>query len=197
MLADDDFEATVFEEAPAAPAVDTARQPARIRSTTRWPRSTDGDDERGGGRRAATAPRGRRDDGARAGPAGAAATPSRWTRSVLAAPPAPTGQDDWVVTNVARAVRALDDDGQLDADGDEGSAGDDGTPIEGVIAAAPALPVVESAFVAGEIDVPTPPPERDTTPRRVHRRELDPRGREPLEPADPDTGSRTPPLERR
>ena len=36
-----------------------------------------------------------------------------------------------------------------------------------MIAAAPALPLVEGTFVAGEIDVPTPPPERTPEPSVV------------------------------
>jgi hypothetical protein len=109
-----------------------------------------------------------------------------WTVSALAAPPAPVGGDDWVVTNVGAVVRGLDDDGT----------GDDGTPVEGVIAVAPALPMMDRRFVAGEIDVPPPRPARD--PRDTPAVELEavssilgPDG------SDPDTGSRTPPIERR
>jgi hypothetical protein len=51
----------------------------------------------------------------------------------------------------------------------------------------------ESSFVAGEIDVPTPPPEAGKTPQVVT-------GATKLlggsEPADPDTGKRTPPVRR-
>jgi hypothetical protein len=108
-----------------------------------------------------------------------------WTVSALAAPPAPVG-DDWVVTNVAAAVRGLDDDGP----------GDDGTPIEGVIAVAPALPMTDGRFVAGEIDVPPPRPARERRDTPAVEFEavssiLGPEG------SDPDTGSRTPPIERR
>jgi hypothetical protein len=90
------------------------------------------------------------------------------------------------------------------------------------------MPGVEASFVAGEIDVPTPPSfERRTRDDRDDWRERDAferRGREdrrerealdrdhdtpaveftaasailgPPEPLDPDTGSRTPPIERR
>jgi hypothetical protein len=111
---------------------------------------------------------------------------SVWTMSSIAAPPAPPGQDDWVVTNIGAAARGLDVDG-ID--------GDDGTPIEGVIAVAPALPVADGTFVAGEIDVPAPPPERIRDTPSVEfggpGNLLGPEG------GDPDTGSRTPPIERR
>jgi hypothetical protein len=76
---------------------------------------------------------------------------------------------------------------------------EEGTPIEGVVAVAPPLPMVESSFVAGEIDVPTPlpPPDRDhdhDTPA-VEFTAASPILGSPE--ADPDTGSRTPPIERR
>jgi hypothetical protein len=73
---------------------------------------------------------------------------------------------------------------------------DEGTPIEGVVAAAPPLPIAEGTFVAGEIDVPTPPPERDQhdTPAVEFTAASSILG--PPE-QDPDTGSRTPPIERR
>ena len=110
-----------------------------------------------------------------------------WTMSSIAAPPAPSSGDDWVVTNVGAAVRGLDDAG-----GD----GDDGTPIEGVIAVAPALPVADGTFVAGEIDVPAPPPERMREKPTIEIRSPgNLLGSDPG--ADPDTGSRTPPIERR
>jgi hypothetical protein len=111
-----------------------------------------------------------------------------WTVSANAAPAAPARGDDWMVTNVGDAVRALDGG---DADGD----GDDGTPIEGVAAVSPALSVADGTFIAGEIDVPAPPPKdrgRDTP-------SVDLRGAGSLlgDSVDPDTGSRTPPIERR
>jgi glycosyltransferase involved in cell wall biosynthesis len=187
LLADDDFEATVFEEAPAPPPVDTALNKLEslddalvmlevemdaTGSTSSElviapppPREPDETMER------APVPPARADSGA-------------WTVSGIAAPPAPLGQDDWVVTNVGDAVRVLDP-------GD----GDDGTPIEGVVAVAPALPMT-GTFVAGEIDVPAPPPhdrgrDRSGPERRSSGNLLGPDG------GDPDTGSRTPPIERR
>src|SRR5262249_30252229 len=109
-----------------------------------------------------------------------------WSNSALVPPPLPPG-DDWVVTNVAEAIGVVD--------ADEGGAEilEDGTPIEGV-AAAPAG--VEASFVAGEIDVPTPPslardhdtPAVEFTAASAILGQPDP---------DPDTGSRTPPIERR
>jgi glycosyltransferase involved in cell wall biosynthesis len=195
LLADDDFEATVFEEVPAPPPADTGLEKleslddalvmleVEIETSGNTSselviappppatlREADETMER------APVPAARRDTGSGA-----------WTVSAIAAPPAPAGGDDWVVTNVGNAMRALDGDG----DGD----GDDGTPIEGVAAVAPALSVADGTFIAGEIDVPAPPPHdrgRDTP-------SVDLRGAGSLlgDSVDPDTGSRTPPIERR
>lgn len=170
VLADDDFEATVFEEAPAPPPVDTALNKLEplddalvmleveidpISSTSSEivigppPREPDETMERV----PVAAPRG--DSGA-------------WTSSALAVPPAPGSGDDWAVTGLA-SMRSLETDSDVD----------DGTPIEGV----PALPssVADSRFVAGEIEVPPPPPEREHDTPAVEFRAV-----------DPDTGSRTP-----
>ncbi|HLL25668.1 MAG TPA: glycosyltransferase family 4 protein, partial [Kofleriaceae bacterium] len=195
LLADDDFEATVFEEAPlASPVVDTAlnklepldhasahpldRALAQLdvggSSAGMTPASPEPDETM---ERAPVAP-GPRDTGG-------------WTLSMItAAPPAQSGQDDWIVTNVGHAVRGITSDiGEEEVEEIEIiSDRDEGTPIEGVIAAAPALPVAEGTFVAGEIDVPTPPPER-----AHHTPAVELLGSE----RDPDTGSRTPPIERR
>lgn len=182
ILADDDFEATVFEEAPQSPAVDTAVHKldeiddglsgAISSEAVIAPPAPDETMER-----ISVAPRSRDRD---------------FTSSGIVAAPAPS--DDWVVTGLSAAVRALDEDA---------NGGHDGTPIEGVIAAAPALPVIDGSFVAGEIDIPTPPPKL---------LEKKPRGESQDTPAveftaasgllgasdpEPDTGSRTPPLERR
>ena len=118
---------------------------------------------------------------------------SGWTVSVLAAPPPPPGQDDWVVTNVAQAVRVIEAD-----DVESEMLVEEGTPIEGVVAAAPPLPMVETTFVAGEIDVPTPLPPlaRDQVTPAVEFTAASAILGQP-EPPDPDTGKRTPPLERR
>jgi glycosyltransferase involved in cell wall biosynthesis len=195
ILADDDFEATVFEEAPAQPPVDTALnkmeplhdalaaldEPSSSSTSSESiaapPPPTDRDETM---ERVPVAP-GPRDSG-------------NWTVSALAAPPLPTTQDDWVVTNVAGAVRAIIQD---DSDSIESIdiPIDEGTPIEGVRAVAPALPI-NGSFVAGEIDVPSPPPERDRdTPAVEFTAASAILG--PAEPVDPDTGSRTPPIERR
>ena len=114
-----------------------------------------------------------------------------WTKSDLT-PPAPA-HEDWVVTNVAAAVRPIEDDlsGGIQH-------GDDGTPVEGVVAPPPPPALTsENSFVAGEIDVPTPAPENavDKTPAVEFTAASSLLGN--AEPADPDTGSRTPPIERR
>jgi hypothetical protein len=111
-----------------------------------------------------------------------------WTVSVATTALLPAAPDEWVVTNVQGAVRALP--GEDDAHGQ-----DDGTPIEGVVAVAPALPVVENNFVAGEIDVPPSAPvgEKETPVDFTAASSL--LGQP--EPAEPDTGRRTPPIERR
>jgi glycosyltransferase involved in cell wall biosynthesis len=214
LLADDDFEATVFEEAPAAPPVDTAVNLNKLHPLEEALQSLVSDDGTGStSSESLIAPRREHEETpdetmerapVPAGPRDGTA----WTVSALAAPPLPRGQDDWVVTNVAQAVRvALVDDVESDL------LIEDGTPIEGVVAAAPPLPVVETTFVAGEIDVPTPipplPRERDTPvveftaaapvlgPRLESRapRISDTGGSS--EPPEPGTGPRTPPLERR
>jgi hypothetical protein len=184
-LSDDDFEATVFEEAPAPPPVDTAlnKLEALDDALVMLEVEIDG----GGGTSseqviAPPPPLREPDETMERVPVPAPRRDSdAWTVSGLAAPPAPAGQDDWMVTG--SAVRGLDDHD-----------GDDGTPIEGV-AVAPALSAAESRFVAGEIDVPTPQPERERDTPAVEFRAastlLGPEG------SDPDTGSRTPPIERR
>jgi hypothetical protein len=204
LLADDDFEATVFEEAPiVSPAggvgVDTALNKiepleealsqldvgSTSSSSNSFAASPSEPDETM--ERVPVAP-GPRDTGG-------------WTVSVLTTPPTP-GQDDWVVTNVAQAVRGITSDTGEEEVGDSDVEivvdQDEGTPIQGVIAAAPPLPVVESSFVAGEIDVPTPPPsprgEQDT-PAVEFTAASGLLGQS--EERDPDTGSRTPPIERR
>ena len=195
VLSDDDFEATVFEEAPAADKVDTAVSsivPAEDDGSGHTssesvaappsPREVDETMER------TPVPPGPRD------PATGA-----WTVSALSRLP-PATQDDWVVTNVAAVVRSLDvvlAEAEAESAAEaSGRAGDDGTPIDRVIAAAPALPLVEGTFVAGEIDVPTPPPEREVEPSIVDFTAASAMLGQPEQP-DPDTGSRTPPLERR
>ncbi|MEO7097698.1 MAG: hypothetical protein ABI175_30835, partial [Polyangiales bacterium] len=199
VLSDDDFEATVFEESPVADKVDTAVSSllplddegtgSHISSESVAapppPREVDETMER------KPVPPGPRDNA----PTGA------WTVSKLSAVP-PQGQDDWVVANVGAAARNLDAvlaDAEAEAEAEERASrgGDDGTPIEGVIAASPALPLVEGSFVAGEIDVPTPPPEREIEPSAIVDFTAASSMLGQPEAPEPDTGSRTPPLERR
>jgi glycosyltransferase involved in cell wall biosynthesis len=186
MLADDDFEATVFEEAPQAPAVDTALNQVH-----------DDLDELASGHTSSNsvvAPPPPADQTMErmpiAPPPVATSRPESdgWTQSALTSPPG-TGHDDWVVTNVAQAVRALDDDS-----GEIAAGPDDGTPVEGVSAAAVSPLSSENSFVAGEIDVPTPAPEPKAPPVEFTAASTLLGN---AEPSDPDTGSHTPPLQRR
>jgi hypothetical protein len=184
ILSDDDFEATVFEEAPSAPPVDTAVNTKMEQIEDQLSSGTSSEQ--------VIAPPSLREEPdetmERAPVAPSPRDSGNWTVSALAAPPMPSGADDWVVTNIGAAVG-------LGEESNETQGGDDGTPIEGVIAAAPALPVVDGTFVAGEIDVPTPAPERNRdTPAVEFTAASAILG--PSEP-EPDTGSRTPPIERR
>ncbi|HET9627599.1 MAG TPA: glycosyltransferase family 4 protein [Kofleriaceae bacterium] len=209
LLADDDFEATVFEEVPAPPAaLDTHLHKLRpleeaLQSLGDHERAATAAHDGTGSESGAMAPAREDETMERAPVIARPGDSSVWQLAPLAAPPG--GQDDWVVTNVAQAVRVIGIDGDT---GDTGGTGDDaedldaelliedGTPIEGVVAAAPPLPVVETTFVAGEIDVPAPRlrDREDNTPAVEFTAASAILG--PLEP-DPDTGSRTPPLERR
>jgi glycosyltransferase involved in cell wall biosynthesis len=175
ILSDDDFEATVFEEAPREPAVDTA--------LTKIP-SGDDDPHTSAEHLAVPPPPGEQTM-ERVPVAPPRADSEAWTGSAPIAAP-PPGNDDWVVTS---SVRAVTDDTPAHA------AGDDGTPVEGT-AHPPALtPGSENAFVAGEIDVPTPGPEEKKTVEFTAASGL--LGSDKPASSDPDTGSRTPPLERR
>jgi len=98
------------------------------------------------------------------------------TAPALAAPPLPAGHDDWVVTNVAHAVRVIEAE-EVDAE----MVIEEGTPIEGVVAVAPPLP--------------PPDHDRDNDTPAVEFTAASPILGSPE--VDPDTGSRTPPLERR
>ena len=188
LLADDDFEATVFEEAPIAPSIDTALSKLEALELGSIDETGSTSSEQV---IAPPPPRRLADETQERNPVRAAAVGVRdsgnWTVSALAAPPLPPGQDDWVVTNVAAAVRALDAE----------DAADDGTPVEGT-SAQPVVPSSESAFVAGEIDVPGPADERRTAEHEAAVVEFTAAG--PIlsnDAPDPDTGSRTPPIERR
>ena len=198
LLSDDDFEATVFEEAPAPPPVDTALN--KIQPLEDALQSLGTDDTTGTTSSesviAPPAPR-EPDETMERAPVGPRPRDSSvWTVSALVAPPAPFGQapgpDDWVVTNVAQAVRVIEAD-----DVEAEMLIEEGTPAEGVAAAPPPLAMVEATFVAGEIEVPTPPSfERDHDAPAVEFTAASAILGQP-EPSDPDTGSRTPPLERR
>jgi hypothetical protein len=180
ILSDDDFEATVFQDSPeiaarsdtaiSGRALDDDHSDSGNESTIAPPPPVAYSDETMERTPVKPSPR----DAMETGPWAAALPP----------PPPRTATDDWVVTSMISARREIDREPK-DADSAETSA-DDGTPIEGVVAVAPALPVTEGTFVAGEIDVPTPPPERN---------EFAAAGvmlGQPETP-DPDTGSRTPP----
>jgi len=176
MLADDDFEATVFEEAPQAPPIDTALTHIA-------------DDETGHtSSESVVAPPLPADQTMERAPVAAPprAKTDSWTVSAITSQ---AQADDWVVTSVAEVVPGED---PLDA------GADDGTPVEGTAAAQHAPISSESSFVAGEIDVPTPPPrpdQVDKTPQVEFTAASKLLGSP--EPSDPDTGKRTPPLHRR
>jgi glycosyltransferase involved in cell wall biosynthesis len=193
LLADDDFEATVFEEAPAPPPVDTALNKLHpLEEALQSLVEGDGTGTTSSESVIAPPPPREPDETMERAPVARPREASGWTVSALAAPPLPTGHDDWVVTNVANAVRVIEAD-----DVEAELLIEEGTPIEGVVAVAPPLPMVETSFVAGEIDVPTPPPapERDHDTPAVEFTAASSILGSP--DADPDTGSRTPPLERR
>ncbi len=195
LLADDDFEATLFEEAPSSPPIDTA-----LNKLEPLDEALSHLDHHGGGTSsesiAAPPLLSEPDDTMDRAPVPPGPRDHAWTVEALAAPPEPLGSDDWIVTSVADAVQDLTDDARADSEAGNG-AGDDGTPIEGVKGFAPPLGIAshEGTFVAGEIDVPTPPPEREhDTPAVQFTASSGIHG--PAD-ADPDTGSRTPPIERR
>ncbi|MGE0551484.1 MAG: glycosyltransferase family 4 protein [Kofleriaceae bacterium] len=172
ILGDDDFEATVFEEAPMAPTVDTAVNKVHVLADSLAAMGDDG----GSLGHVAAPPPALEEETMDSVPAVSPDPRATWTVSALAAPPPPAGNDDWVVTNIGTAARSA----FLEkTDGGDPATTDDGTPIEGVVPVAPPLPVATN-FVAGEIDVPTPAPERIERTTR-----------------DPDTDSIHSPLARR
>jgi hypothetical protein len=208
LLADDDFEATVFEEAPAPPPVDTALDKLHaledaLSSLAESEGASSTSSESAIGPPAPRRPGAPRDEThdethddspdetIERDPVPAGSRDSRWTASGLAVPPLPVGQDDWIVTNVAYAVRVIEAEDVVSE-----MLIEEGTPIEGVVAG-PLGSSVEASFVAGEIDVPTPPSlEREyDTPSVEFTAASAILGQS--EPLDPDTGSRTPPIERR
>jgi hypothetical protein len=207
-MLDDDFEATVFEEAPiAAPVVDTALNrigdPEELADALAQLDSGTSSDQV-----VAPPPRPSDDTLDRHPVAPGRGDSNAWTMSGLVAAPrsadgdaragieimSPPTPDDWVVTGV---VRELTDD--LDT-GSVAQKLDDGTPADGSPTASPPLTSAdENVFVAGEIDVPTPPPEKREPPATVEAHEFIAASSllGNAETVDPDTGSRTPPLERR
>jgi len=192
LLSDDDFEATVFSESPETPHVDTSISGLSL---------VDEQEDAASSPEAAIAPppppaamTSERDETVERAPIKPnpreVAETGPWLAAIPPLPARTATGEDWVVTSMVKAGRTIASETK---DPDSGEThGDDGTPIEGVIAAAPPLPAVdEGTFVAGEIDVPTPPPER--------REHFSAAGvmLGQSETPDPDTGSRTPPLERR
>ncbi len=195
LLADDDFEATVFEEAPVVPSHDTGLN--RIGDPNALEEALAGLET---GQRAAVAS-GELDhdsSGAQASddtldrvpvapapPGDPNDTSNVWTVSSLTAPPAPAN-DDWVVTNVAGVMVPL-----VELDSGAVSQLEDGTPADGNRQPTPSAPLPvasDNAFVAGEIDVPTPSPSKTKQEFTAASTLLG-----NLEPAsDPDTGKRTP-----
>lgn len=193
LLADDDFEATVFEEAPAPPAIDTALN--KLQPLEDALQSLGEHDATGGGTSseqviAPPAP-GEPDETVERAPV----RPREAAGWTVAGTVGGGGKaDDWIVTNVAQAVSLIEgEEEELEME----LLVEDGTPIEGV--AGGAVGTAEASFVAGEIEVPTVPSgrsrerERDTPSVEFTAASAILGQPEP----DPDTGSRTPPIERR
>ncbi len=195
ILSDDDFEATVFVEESPPPPERARHEPPPKRDPELVDTALNSivvDDGTISG--AVNAAPSERDETMERAPVPPGPDSGRWV-APLAPPPAPgSGNDDWVVTNVAAAARELDD-GPGPSEDDSGEHHDDGTPVEGMAVVRPSSsqPVVDGSFVAGEIDVPTPAPELEdgSQPRAVAFTAI---GAilGPAEP-DPDTGNRTPP----
>ena len=196
LLADDDFEATVFEEAPVVPAHDAALD--RIGDPNAL------EEALAGLQTTAAAATSESSSGAHGSddtldrvpvvpaPGEQADSSNVWTMSALTAAPAPAN-DDWVVTNVAAAVRVIDP--IADDDSVVQPPSDDGTPADGnhPTPASPMPSAGDNAFVAGEIDVPTPNPmmqKQEFTAASTLLGNVE-------SSADPDTGKRTPTVERR
>jgi hypothetical protein len=160
MLADDDFEATVFEEAPVVRPDTSVSHEIQIddliaiddHSTSSEqviapppPRDRDETMER------APVPPGARDSG-------------NWTVSVVSAALRAPAPDEWVVTNVHGGLRGLPTEVE-----DSPSGGVEHADRRRGRGRAPP-PVVENNFVAGEIDVlggPARRKSRSTSPRRA------------------------------
>ncbi|CAN5232365.1 hypothetical protein BH11MYX1_BH11MYX1_31180 [soil metagenome] len=198
ILTDDDFEATVFEEAPISSP--TGERLDRARGWSDAPRGlaeTLAQLDSGTSSSEVVAPP---DDTIDRQPVAPALT---HISSEFSSPSLP---DDWVVTNVAGAARELGEH-EVDTGAVVKIELDEGTPVEGTERPAWQDARVGSVtltsghvFIAGEIDVPTPAPE-------VQLSEPQPTVEAPefiaassllgnTDP-DPDTGGRTPPLARR
>jgi glycosyltransferase involved in cell wall biosynthesis len=190
LLADDDFEATVFEEAPAPPLTDTSL--SKLMPLEEALQSLGESDGAGSTSQESliAPPSLEPDETVEREPVPAARRPGPWTPSLSGTIHTP-GPDDWIVTNVAQVVRTIDADDVVSE-----MLIEEGTPIEGT-AAGPMLSGVDASFVAGEIDVPTPASfEKDHDTPAVEFTAASAILGQP-EPLDPDTGSRTPPIERR
>lgn len=178
LLVDDDFEATVFEDAPAQPAVDTAVSkilPLDVALQSLGEAEPTGSTTRDallaptGSRESTEA--GDRDDSPdetaeRAPIAPGPRDQTAWAISGLITLPPPPGHahhDDWTGGEDVRVIEVDDVESEMLIE--------EGTPIEGTAAGVSAS-LGDATFVAGEIDVPSRPSNRD-----------------------PDTGSRTPPIE--
>ena len=201
MLTDDDFEATVFEQAPLATPHHTLSDALeQMESSTSSSQVV-----------APPSAAARFDDTIDRAPVALAPAPVPVTGE-FSSPPLP---DDWVVSNIAGADF---EEIEIDTGAVEKIDLEAGTPVEGTARAMPGSPASTSknVFVAGEIDVPTPPPEMRSILLPEMRSILPPEMRSILPQVaveaaefiaassllgntdpDPDTGSRTPPLERR
>jgi hypothetical protein len=188
LLADDDFEATVFEEAPQAASVDTALNHIHD------PEALDAAISSGTTGSAPIVPPPVSDETVEREPvAPPHEAEGAWTASALTAPRASprASSDDWFATNVTGADPELSDDtGEVSPE----DAPDESTSVQGTSTPTPSIPAAENAFVAGEIDVPAPRPGAEAP---VDLTASSSRLGGSPEPADPDTGSRTPPIERR
>jgi len=194
LLADDDFEATVFEDAPASPTVDTAvNRLIPLDEALQSLGEAEAAASATGESRAAPASSDEvPDETMERAPVLAATRDGRaWTISGLISPPS-ASQDDWSTggdgddAEDVRVIEVDDVDGELLVE--------EGTPIGGFAAVASApLSMIDNSFVAGEIDIPTPAPTRDPDTGMGDTPAAALFGAE----SDPDTGSRTPPIERR
>ena len=198
-LADDDFEATVFEEAPIVPAqLDQHRNGSGLEEALAGLDSVAQSASGAIGESSLSSPIAPDDtlDRAPVAPERDGRANSAWTVSGLAAPPAPP-TDDWVVTNVAAVVGEeeieieIDDTGGISPPPPDQSTPADGTEQPSTTARMAA----QAGFTAGEIDIPTPSPQGAKQEFQAASTLLG--NPEHLESGDPDTGSRTPPLERR